>query len=176
VAPDGAQWRRVVASPKPLEILETAEIAFLAEHDAIVVCAGGGGIPVMRDAAGALRGVEAVVDKDLASALLAASLGADRLLLLTDVDAVYLDYGKPTARAIVRATPGSLQREGFASGSMGPKVAAAAGFAETAGRVAAIGRLEDAAALLAGTAGTQVDKTAGETATRRGLVPAAPAS
>jgi carbamate kinase len=89
---------------------------------------------------------------------------------------VYLDYGKPTARAIARAAPASLQREGFASGSMGPKVAAAADFAETAGRVTAIGRLEDAVSLLAGTAGTQVDKTAGETTTRRSSPAAAPAT
>jgi carbamate kinase len=168
VAPDGAHWRRVVASPKPLEILEAAEIAFLAANDAIVVCAGGGGIPVMRDPAGFLSGVEAVVDKDLASALLAAALGADRLLLLTDVEAVYIDYGKPTARAIARATPATLRHEAFASGSMGPKVQAAAGFADTAGQIGAIGRLEDAVALLAGNAGTQVDQGAGETAYRGG--------
>jgi carbamate kinase len=157
VAPDGAHWRRVVASPKPREILESAEIAFLVGSKAIVICAGGGGIPVARAADGALYGVEAVVDKDLASALLAGTLGADRLLLLTDVAAVDRDYGRPEARAIARAAPTALRGLNFASGSMGPKVEAAVSFAEAGKRVAAIGRLEDAAALLAGSAGTQVD-------------------
>ncbi|HVY98593.1 MAG TPA: carbamate kinase [Dongiaceae bacterium] len=156
IAPDGAHWRRVVASPKPIEILESTEIAFLAANEAIVICAGGGGIPVARSAGGMLHGVEAVVDKDLASALLARRLRADRLLLLTDVAAVYRDYGRPEARAIARAAPDALRKLDFAAGSMGPKVEASAGFAD-AGGIAAIGRLEDAAELLAGTAGTQID-------------------
>jgi carbamate kinase len=165
VAPDGAHWRRVVASPKPREILESNEIAFLAASAVLVICAGGGGIPVVRERGGALRGVEAVVDKDLASALLARTLRADRLLLLTDVDAVYRDYGRPEACAVARASPEALRAMSFAAGSMGPKVEAAAGFAE-AGGIAAIGRLEDAAALLTGTAGTQIDRNADGIAVR----------
>lgn len=157
VAPDGAHWRRVVASPKPMEILEAPEIALLSGNDVVVVCTGGGGIPVTRDPGGALKGVEAVVDKDLASALLAGALEADKLLLLTDVDAVYLDFDRPGARPIRRASPETLRRQGFAAGSMGPKVEAAAGFVEASGNSAAIGRLEDAIVLLRGDAGTQIE-------------------
>jgi len=167
IAPDGDRWRRVVASPRPMQILETAEIALLSTRDAVVICAGGGGIPVVRNESGALTGIEAVVDKDLASALLAAGLGADRLLLLTDVDAVYLDYGKPEQRAIAAASPDALRSQAFAAGSMGPKVDAAAGFTEMTGRPAAIGRLEDAMALLLGGAGTQLDADAPEIKFRR---------
>jgi carbamate kinase len=158
VARDGAHWRRVVPSPKPKEILEGREIAFLAGGGSIVICAGGGGIPVVRDSAGKLAGVEAVVDKDLASALLARTLRADHLLLLTDVDAVYRDYGRADAQRIARAAPADLRKLDFAAGSMGPKVEAAASFADIGGCSAAIGRLEDAVALLAGTAGTVVDR------------------
>jgi len=157
VAPDGQYWRRVVASPKPMAILEVAEIKLLVDQGAVVTCAGGGGIPVVQAKDGALSGVEAVVDKDLASALLALALGADRLLLLTDVDAVYAGYGTPNARAILRTSPALLQRDSFASGSMGPKAVAAAGFAAASGQTAAIGRLEDALALVQAEAGTQVD-------------------
>ncbi len=158
VAPDGAHWRRVVASPKPLAILETAEIALLMDQGAIVTCAGGGGIPVTQAKDGKLDGIEAVVDKDLASALLAASLGADKLLLLTDVDAVYAGFGASNARAILRTSPALLERDSFASGSMGPKAEAAAGFVSASGHTAAIGRLEDALALVNAGAGTQVDR------------------
>ena len=157
IAPDGRHWRRVVASPRPMQILEIAEIALLSRSDAVVICAGGGGIPVTQEPDGTLRGVEAVVDKDLASALLAAGLEADRLLLLTDVDAVYLDYGTDRERALRRATPEQLRQHAFAAGSMGPKVEAAAGFAEATGKVAAIGRLEDAVRLLSGEAGTRIE-------------------
>jgi carbamate kinase len=157
VAPDGVHWRRVVASPKPLAILETAEIALLVEAGAIVTCAGGGGIPVAQAKDGAISGVEAVVDKDLASALLATVLGADKLLLLTDVDAIYAGFGTPNARAILRTGPALLHRESFASGSMGPKVEAAAGFVTASGKAAAIGRLEDALALVHAEAGTQIE-------------------
>jgi carbamate kinase len=160
VAPDGPHWRRVVASPKPMEILEAPEIALLSGHGAVLICTGGGGIPVTRDSAGALKGIEAVIDKDLASALLAGTLGADKLLLLTDVDAVYAGYGTPETHAIRRTTPERLRQQDFASGSMGPKVEAAAGFVEATGNSAAIGKLEDAVALLRGDAGTQIETKA----------------
>ncbi|MDQ7249542.1 carbamate kinase [Dongia sedimenti] len=160
VAPDGTHWRRVVASPKPMEILEAPEIALLSGHGAILICTGGGGIPVTRDSMGALKGIEAVVDKDLASALLAGTLGADKLLLLTDVDAVYAGYGTAEAHAIRRTTPESLREQDFASGSMGPKVEAAAGFVEATGKSAAIGKLQDAVVLLRGDGGTQIESKA----------------
>ncbi|MFA5122862.1 carbamate kinase [Zavarzinia sp.] len=160
VAADGKGWRRVVASPKPVEIVEAAVIARLVDAGITVVCTGGGGIPVARGADGRLDGIEAVVDKDLASALLARSLKADALLMLTDVAAVSLDWGTPRAREIARAHPDALAGLGFAAGSMGPKVEAAIGFARASGGRAAIGRLEDAAGLLDGSAGTTIDATA----------------
>lgn len=166
VAIDGIHWRRVVASPKPMAILEVAEIALLVGQGAVVVCAGGGGIPVTRDQDGKLSGIEAVVDKDLASALLGAALGADKLLLLTDVDAVYAGYGNPDARAILRTSPTLLARETFAAGSMGPKVEAATGFVTAGGHSAAIGRLEDALALANHDAGTQIDRLTTKTVYR----------
>ena len=156
-APDGNKWRRVVASPEPLEILELKVIALLVEAGVVVICAGGGGIPVIERADGSLLGIEAVIDKDRASALLARQLGADMLLLLTDVDAVYLDFGKPNARCIARAGLTALPQGQFASGSMGPKVEAASMFAAATGNPAAIGRLEDAVAILRGDAGTRIE-------------------
>ncbi|MFO0691268.1 MAG: carbamate kinase [Myxococcota bacterium] len=157
---DGADWRRVVPSPRPRAILEERVIALLLERGVTVVCAGGGGIPVLRDAAGNEVGVEAVVDKDHASALLARTLGADGLLLLTDVPAVSLDYGRPTARAIRRATPAMLAGFEFPAGSMGPKVEAACAFVSQTGGFAAIGALEDAGEILAGRRGTRIDRSA----------------
>jgi carbamate kinase len=157
VAQDGSGWRRVVASPRPLQVLEARVIELLVSQGVAVICAGGGGIPVIERSDGTLVGVEAVIDKDLASALLARQLGADHLMLLTDVDGVYLDWGTPAARLIRRAGIGALNAGDFAPGSMGPKVEAAAGFAAEAGRPASIGRLEDAALILAGRAGTRVD-------------------
>jgi carbamate kinase len=156
MAPDGRYWRRVVPSPKPVAILETAEIALLVERGVVVTCAGGGGIPVVRNPQGQLEGIEAVVDKDLASALLATALKADRLLLLTDVDAVYHDYGTSRARAVLRTSPALLARDSYPPGSMAPKVEAAAAFAASAGGASAIGRLEDALRLVTGEAGTQI--------------------
>lgn len=156
VAPDGAFWRRVVASPRPIRIMEGKVIRLLVDHGVLVICAGGGGIPVVTRPDGSQAGVEAVIDKDLASALLARQLEADLLLLLTDVEAVFADFGTPQAHPIRRATPDSLSAEGFAKGSMGPKVAAALAFAGQAGKPAAIGRLEDAPALCAGQAGTWI--------------------
>jgi len=156
VAPDGPAWRRVVASPEPAGIVELGIVASLLGSGAIVVCAGGGGIPVCRAEAGTLRGVEAVVDKDLTASLLARDLDADALVLLTDVAAVELDFGTPSARAIRRADPATLRSHRFPPGSMGPKVEAVCRFAEATGRPAMIGRLTDAAALVEGTSGTYV--------------------
>jgi carbamate kinase len=153
---DGPAWRRVVPSPEPLELVELPLIKLLLNSGALVVCAGGGGIPVVADAPGGLRGVEAVVDKDLTAALLARAVAADALLLLTDVDAVIDGFGTPDARPIRQATPDELRARSFPAGSMGPKVEAACRFAETAGRFAAIGRLTAAEALLRRAAGTIV--------------------
>ena len=159
IAADGDKWRRVVASPTPLEILEIKVIAMLVERGVVVICGGGGGIPVVLRDDGSVAGVEAVIDKDQASDLLAQQLGADMLLMLTDVDAVYLDFGGPNARRIARAGVGALAADRFASGSMRPKIEAATTFVSATGRPAAIGRLEDAAAILLGDAGTMIDGT-----------------
>jgi len=155
---DGSGWRRVVPSPEPVRIVEQGMIDLLARSGATVICAGGGGIPVTLDHAGGLHGVEAVLDKDLTAALLATTMGADALLLLTDVPAVIDGYGTPAARPIRHATAAQLRATSFPAGSMGPKVVAACRFAEATGHPAAIGRLEDAAALLAGAAGTTVTR------------------
>ena len=151
---DGAHWRRVVGSPQPQRVVETRLIRLLLSSGAIVVCAGGGGVPVIRNEQGQLEGVEAVVDKDLTSSVLAEALDADVLLILTDVPNVVRDFGTPQAEPILRATPTALRRENFPAGSMGPKVDAACRFVEVTGDMAAIGRLEDAAAIINGTAGT----------------------
>lgn len=151
---DGEHWRRVVGSPRPQRVVETRLIRLLLNSGAVVVCAGGGGVPVVRNEKGQLEGVEAVVDKDLTTSVLAESLDADALLILTDVPNVVRGYGTPDAEPVLRATPASLQREGFAAGSMGPKVDAACRFVEVTGDMAAIGRLEDAQEILAGRAGT----------------------
>jgi carbamate kinase len=154
IAPDGQGFRRVVASPKPLRILELETIRILIAAGVTVICTGGGGIPVAAEGAG-VRGVEAVIDKDAASALLARELGADLLLMLTDVKAVMMNWGKPDARAVKTATPTALTAHTFVAGSMAPKIEAAIAMA-AAGKRAAIGALEDAAAIVAGKAGTTV--------------------
>lgn len=154
IAPDGDAWRRVVPSPEPRRILELATIRLLVQAGALVVCAGGGGIPVVVTPAGGIHGVEAVIDKDLAAALLARELEAEALLLLTDVEAVYLDWGLPSAQPLRIVTPSQLRRYTFAPGSMGPKVEAACRFVEATGSYAGIGRLEAAAAILDGQEGT----------------------
>jgi carbamate kinase len=154
VRPDGEHWRRVVGSPRPQRVVETRLIRLLLGSGAVVVCAGGGGVPVIRNEDGRLQGVEAVVDKDLTTSVLAEALDADVLLILTDVPHVQRGFGTPDAEPLLRATPASLQREDFAAGSMGPKVDAACRFVELTGDMAAIGRLEDAQEILAGTAGT----------------------
>jgi len=148
--------RRVVPSPEPRRIRELGVIRRLVASGVVVVCAGGGGIPVVATPSGSLVGVEAVIDKDLTAALLASELDADALLLLTDVDAVYEDWPSPCERPIRRATPTELRARTFAAGSMGPKVEAACRFAERSGRTPAIGALADAARLLEGAAGTIV--------------------
>jgi carbamate kinase len=158
VAQDGNDdsWRRVVGSPQPQRVIETRLIRLLLESGAVVVCAGGGGVPVIRDEHGKLRGVEAVVDKDLTAAVLAEALEADALLILTDVAQVESGFGTPGATPIRRTTPAALRREKFAAGSMGPKVDAVCRFVELTGDLAAIGRLEDAMEVIAGNAGTVV--------------------
>ena len=160
VAPDGEHFRRVVASPKPRRILELSVIQLLVEQGIVVICAGGGGIPVVRRRDGSLVGVEGVIDKDFASALLARELKAEVLLMLTDVDAVYRDWASSGARAIRRAAPQLMRRFDFAPGSMGPKVEAACEFVEQTGAVAGIGRLDEAPAILRGEAGTTITQAA----------------
>jgi carbamate kinase len=159
--PDGDSFRRVVPSPLPKQIFGIEPIEWLLGQGAVVVCAGGGGIPVMYTdeavpAGRRLVGVEAVIDKDLASALLAKDLRADALAIVTDVDAVYSGWGTPEQRAIRRATPEALAESEFAAGSMGPKVRAACQFVEETGGIAAIGSISDTRALLTGEAGTLV--------------------
>jgi carbamate kinase len=157
IAPDGAGFRRVVASPIPRRILSLDPIRWLLERGAIVIAAGGGGIPVVRGSDGHnLRGVEAVIDKDLCSALLARELHADCLVIATDVDAVYLDWGLPEQRALGKTSPQALAGNEFAAGSMGPKVQAAGQFVQATGKRAVIGTLERIEDMLAGTAGTQI--------------------
>lgn len=155
---DGERWRRVVASPRPQEVIETKLIDHLLDESIIVVCAGGGGVPVIRTPSGDLEGVEAVIDKDLSAALLARRLKADRLLVLTDVEAVVEGFGTPDARPIGHTTPSALRALDLPAGSMGPKVEAVCRFVEGSGRgsAAAIGNLRDAESLLRGSAGTYV--------------------
>jgi len=155
VKPDGDSWRRVVPSPEPREIVQLGAIAELVEAGFLVVCVGGGGVPVV-DVPGGHEGVEAVIDKDLASSLLAVGLEADLLVLATDVDAVYLDFGSPEQRALGATTPAQLRSRDFPGGSMGPKVDAVCRFVEATGNRAAIGSLDDLDAIVAGAAGTQV--------------------
>jgi carbamate kinase len=157
--PDGDRLRRVVPSPAPKRIVEHRQIRWLLERGCVVICAGGGGIPTMDRGDGRLTGVEGVIDKDLASSLLARAVGADLLVLATDVAAVYLDFGGPGQAAIVAAHPDTLleHRDHFAAGSMRPKVAAACEFARVADRPAVIGSLGDLEQLVAGRAGTRVD-------------------
>ncbi len=163
MAPDGEHFRRVVPSPAPRRLLELAVIRMLVEQGVTVICAGGGGIPVVRRKDGQLVGVEAVIDKDAASALLARELDADVLLMLTDVEAVYDRWGEADARALRRISAAEIGQMAFAPGSMAPKVAAACAFVGASGRFAGIGRLEDASAILAGEAGTLITADPGET-------------
>jgi carbamate kinase len=163
VKPDGDKWRRVVASPEPKRIFELRPIKWLLERHTIVIAAGGGGIPAAYEpgAERRLSGIECVIDKDLATELLARELGADYYVMLTDADAVYVDWGKPTQRAIRRAAPEVLAAMPFAAGSMGPKVEAACRFVRMTGKRAAIGELADLSRIIAGEAGTTIAADAG---------------
>jgi carbamate kinase len=158
VKPDGTHWRRVVPSPRPRRIFEIRPMRWLLERGTVVICAGGGGIPTMFEPGleNRLVGVEAVIDKDLASSLLARDLDVDLFVMATDVDGVYLDWGTPAQRRLERATVAELRAHSFPAGSMGPKVDAACEFAAATGRRAAIGSLDDIEGLVAGTAGTSV--------------------
>lgn len=156
IAPDGDKFRRVVASPRPKRIFEIRPVKWLLEQGTIVICAGGGGIPTMYGADKKLQGVEAVIDKDLCSSLLAQELNADLLVIATDVDAVYIDWAKPSQKSIASAHPDALEAMNFAAGSMGPKVQAACEFARASGKTAAIGALADIEAIVKGEGGTQV--------------------
>lgn len=156
MVPDGQNFRRAVASPRPKRILEIGVIRLLIKHGVTVICAGGGGIPVIRTKDGDHLGIEAVIDKDHASGLLAREINANALLLLTDVDGVYLDWGTPRQRKLDVVTPSALSAHNFAAGSMGPKVAAAIDFSTGGRGMTGIGRLEDALEILKRHAGTVV--------------------
>jgi carbamate kinase len=158
VKPDGDTWRRVVASPEPKRIFEIRPVRWLLDKGCVVICAGGGGIPTryLPDGTRTLVGVEAVIDKDLAAELLAREIGADLLVMATDADAVYADWGGPDQRALGWVTPDDLDAFEFADGSMGPKVDAACRFVRATGGRAAIGCLEDIERIVAGEAGTNV--------------------
>jgi carbamate kinase len=158
VKPDGASWRRVVASPTPIAILELDAIKALLQAEITVICGGGGGIPVIRLTGKKLAGIEAVIDKDATSALLAEQLNADLFIMLTDVEGVYLDFGKPNARVITQSNPDEMHSYGaaFAAGSIGPKAAAACAFVKASGKRSVIGAMPALHQLIAGTAGTTV--------------------
>jgi carbamate kinase len=158
---DEDRWRRVVPSPVPKRIFEIRPIRWLLEKGTIVIAAGGGGIPTVYEAGRKLRGVEAVIDKDFCSEFLARELRADLFVMATDADAVFLDWGKPTARAIQSTTPDAIEAYSFPAGSMGPKVAAAVNFVRATGRKAAIGSLKDLPGIVEGIAGTTVSVSAG---------------
>jgi carbamate kinase len=155
---DGTSWRRVVPSPLPLELVELAVVERLLSDGIGVICAGGGGIPVVRNERGELHGVEAVIDKDRTAALLAFLVGAEALLLLTDVPAVEVGYGTPTAHAIRHVSTHELRQLDLPDGSMGPKVEAACDFVDATGKFAAIGSLTDAERLLSSAVGTVIHK------------------
>ena len=153
--PDGEYWRRVVPSPEPHRIFEMRPIHWLLEKGTIVICAGGGGIPTIFNSEGNLEGVEVVIDKDRASSLLAYELEADLLIMATDADGVYLNWGSDSAEKISTTTPDEIEKHEFEAGSMGPKVEAACDFVRRTGQRAVIGALADLPAMVAGTAGTQ---------------------
>jgi carbamate kinase len=158
VAPDGKSWRRVVPSPLPQRIFEIRPIRWLLEKGTIVICTGGGGIPTMYRPDRTLQGAEVVIDKDRASAVLARELSADLFVMATDVEGVYVDWGTPEQRLLRRAHPDELRAAGFAAGSMGPKVEAACDFVDATGGRATIGALEDIEQMIAGGAGTQIER------------------
>ncbi|GAA2591273.1 carbamate kinase [Actinomadura fulvescens] len=160
VKQDGEYWRRVVPSPKPQRVIETRLIRRQVRTGTVVICAGGGGVPVVRNDVGQLEGVEAVIDKDLTAALLAETLEADAFLILTDVPRVMRNFGTPRQEEITHTTPHELRAENFPAGSMGPKVDAVCGFVEKTGDMAAIGRLDQCLQILEGAAGTIVTPNA----------------
>ncbi|BBC40893.1 carbamate kinase [Photobacterium damselae subsp. piscicida] len=155
VKPDGQYFRRVVPSPLPTGIIEKDAINTLIENDHLVICTGGGGIPVKHEN-GQLVGVEAVIDKDMSAAFLAKQLEADALLILTDADAVYLDWGKPTQKALSSTTPSELSQYTFDAGSMGPKIEASCEFIKQGGKLVGIGSLADGLRILKGERGTNI--------------------
>ncbi|HVA04185.1 MAG TPA: carbamate kinase [Acidimicrobiales bacterium] len=157
VRPDGTSWRRVVASPEPLRMLELPAIRLLLADGAVVICAGGGGIPVIREAGRHFRGAEAVIDKDLGASLLAQDLHADALVILTDVANVETGFGTDAVQPIGHTTTAALRAMSFPEGSMGPKIEAACRFVEATGNPAMIGRLDQAAELVRGTCGTVIE-------------------
>ena len=159
IAADGDRWRQVVPSPKPRRVVELPTIRALVDRDVVVVCGGGGGAPVTEAGDGRLTGTDAVVDKDLTAAHVALELGADRLLVLTDVPAVIRGYGTPRAEPIRSVDTDTLAALPFPAGSMGPKVDACVDFVRLSGRTAAIGALTDAAGVLAGRTGTTITRT-----------------
>ncbi len=160
VRQDGDYWRRVVPSPKPQRLIETRLVRQLVRSGTVVVCAGGGGIPVVRNDVGQLEGVEAVIDKDLTASMIAESLEADAFLILTDVPRVMRRFGTPQQEEITHTTPWELRDEDFPAGSMGPKVEAVCGFVERTGDMAAIGRLDQCEQILEGSAGTIITPNA----------------
>lgn len=153
---DGEHFRRAVASPQPVRILEIDTIRHLAGSAAITICAGGGGIPVVRGAAGSFSGIEAIIDKDHASRMVACETQASAFLMLTDVDGLYLGWGTKDRQMLRRATPAELRCHSFARGTMAPKVEAAIEFVTRGGHMAGIGKMDDALALLSGRAGTWI--------------------
>ncbi|MDG6882309.1 Carbamate kinase 1 [Phocoenobacter uteri] len=156
IKPDGDKFRRVVPSPLPKRIFEIRPVKWLLEKGSIVICAGGGGIPTYYDEQGNLQGVEAVIDKDLCSALLADNLEADLFIIATDVSAVFVNWGTPDQKAIAKAHPDEIGKMGFAAGSMGPKVQAAVNFTKQTGKDAVIGSLSDIVDIVKGKAGTRI--------------------
>ncbi|MET8334545.1 carbamate kinase [Streptosporangium canum] len=160
VKPDGQYWRRVVPSPAPQRVVETRLIRRLVRDHVLTICAGGGGVPVIRNEKGQLQGVEAVIDKDLTGSVLAEALEADVFMMLTDVPRVARNFGTPQQEDIAHTTPHQLRAEEFPAGSMGPKVEAACRFVETTGDMAAIGKLDEAERILEGRGGTIVTPNA----------------
>lgn len=156
IAQDGDKYRRVVPSPLPKRIFEIRPVKWLLEKGSIVICAGGGGIPTYYDEQGNLQGVEAVIDKDLCSALLAENLEADLFIIATDVSAAFIDWGKPNQKAIASVHPDVIGQMAFANGSMGPKVQAAVNFVKQTNKDAVIGSLSDIVDIIKGKAGTKI--------------------
>ena len=156
VKPDGDNWRRVVASPLPKRVIEIRPIKWLLEKNTVVICGGGGGIPTSFSKDGLLHGVEAVIDKDFASELIAREVSAEMFIMVTDVDGVYINWGTSGQRLVSKAHPDSLLQYDFAAGSIGPKVKAACDYAHSSGNIATIGALKDMNQIVSGNAGTHI--------------------